>query len=223
MAINWETYLPEVLLDVPACPDSVAENSIKQAAIEFCNQSRVWREQLSDLSTVQGQATYPLTGLIPTDSQMIALHKVIHTDNTRPLGTINKILLDRYKLSAVQQRPWYFNNDEPNILHLYPDPDIGPYTIELFAILKPTRASTSGPDFLYNDWLECIAHGAKARLKAMSKRPWMDKSMVAYHRKEFIAGWVEARIRDAKSNVFASNALQPNRFGIYRSRNWGYW
>lgn len=222
MAIDWEDYLPEVLPDVPGCPDRVAIDAILQSAIEFCNQARTWRQQLTDLVTAQSTATYDIEveGLLPADSEPLAIHKLQHNDFSRPLATISKQQLDIYRLTDTEEKPYYFNNDEPKVVRLYPTPDAA-YTMFIWAILKPTKASTSGPDFLYNDWLEPIAHGAKARLCAQAARPWGNKSMVRFHRSEFIGGYVEARIRDTKSNVQSSTVPYPSRrFGVYRNRNW---
>lgn len=214
MAVNWEDFLPEVMLDVMGCPDSIAENAVKQSAIEFCNQSRVYRDQLADLSTANGTPTYSI--VVPAGSEMIALHKVNQVGQQLPLPTIPTILLDRFIISTTPERPRWFNQETPATITFFHTPD-DIYTYNLFAILKPTKASTSGPDFLFNDWLEPIAHGAKKRLKAMSGRTWFDGSMVKYHSREFINGWVEARIRDAKSNVMSSSVVRPQKFGFYRS------
>jgi len=219
VAVEWTEFLPEVMLDVSGCPDQVAINAVKQSAIEFCNQSRVWREQLSDLVTAQSDPDYPLDSLVPTDSEVLGVHKLQHNDLSKPLSTIAKQQLDIYRLTDTEEKPYYFNNDTPMIVRLYPTPN-AIYTMFIWAHLKPTKLSTSGPDFLYNDWLEPIAHGAKARLKSMSGRQWMDKSMVRHHRREFINGWTEARIRDSKSNIQAGTVPVPRPFGIYRNRNW---
>jgi len=214
VAVNWENFLPEVMLDVAGCPDSIAENAVRQAAIEFCNQSRAWRDQLADLSTVDGTAQYIIA--VAADSEVISLHKLQHSDSMMPLPTIPTIHLDRFKLSTTKEKPRWFNQETPATVTLFNTPDAA-YTLNVFAVLKPTKASLSGPDFLYNDWLEEIAHGAKKRLKAMSGRSWADPQMVKYHSREFINGWVEARIRDSKSNVSSSSTAIPQRFGFYRS------
>lgn len=214
MAVNWENYLQEVLPDVAGCPIQVAENAIRNSAIEFCNKSRVYRDKLADMLTAQGTAKYTIA--TPVDSEMIALHKVQHNDQTFPLPTIPAIHLDRARLSTNEQKPRWYNSPTPAEIEFFFTPD-AIYTVELWAILKPTKAATSGPDFLFNDWLEPISSGAKARLLAMSGRPWSDKSMVKFHRREFTDGWVEAKIRDAKSNVFSSSTLRPQNFGSYRN------
>jgi hypothetical protein len=192
MAVNWEDFLREVLPEVAGCPVQIAENAIRNAAIEFCNQSRVWRERIVDVPLVADTATSTL-------------------DTTGASAAANIFTTDR---------PHYYNNDEPKIIRFYPTPNAS-YTAEVFATLKPTLDGVSGPNFLFDDWLEPISHGAKARLKAMSGRPWQDTKMIQFHRREFITGWTEARIRDSKSNVQSSTFMQPKvRFGRYTNSRW---
>lgn len=214
MAKTWEDYLLEVLPDTPGCPVQVAENAIRNSAIEFCNESRVWRDRPDDVPVTQGTSVYPI--VTPANSEMIALHRVKHADESTPMFTIPTIHLDQARLSTTQQRPRWFNQPTPATVEFFLVPD-ATYTIELWAILKPTKDATEGEDFLFDDWLEPIAHGAKARLKAMAARPWGDKSMIQFHRRLFINGWVEARIRDAKSNVASSSTARPQSFGQYRN------
>ena len=212
MTINWENYLKEVMPDVMGCPISVAENAIRNSAIEFANQTRVWRDRCSDVPLVQGTALYTLVP--PADSAVIATHKVQFDDSTQPLSTIPIIHLDTARLSTTEQKPRWFNDPTPGKIEFLYTPEQS-YTAEVWAILKPLKDSTFGPDFFFNDWLEEISSGAKARLLAM-KRPWGDNSMVKYHRRLFINGYVEARIRDSKSNVMSSSTARPQPFGVYR-------
>jgi hypothetical protein len=221
MAVNWEDFLREVLPEVAGCPVQIAENAIRNAAIEFCNQSRVWRERIVDVPLVADTATYTLdTTGASAAANILGVHRVRLTDSEIPLPTISKQQLDDQWLQTTTDRPHYYNNDEPKIIRFYPTPNAS-YTAEVFATLKPTLDGVSGPNFLFDDWLEPISHGAKARLKAMSGRPWQDTKMIQFHRREFITGWTEARIRDSKSNVQSSTFMQPKvRFGRYTNSRW---
>jgi hypothetical protein len=221
VAVSWEDFLREVLPDVAGCPVQIAENAIRNAAIEFCNETRVWRERIVDIPLVQGTVLYTLdTTGAKAAADVLAVHKVTLNDSTRPLSTIPKQHLDQQYLVEDEQRPWYYNNDEPSKIRFYPAPDTA-YTGEVHAALKPTRTATEGPDFLFTDWLECIASGAKSKLMAMAGRPWSDPKMVRYHRDIFVRGYVEARIRDVKSNVQSSSFMMPARkFGRYTNSRW---
>lgn len=215
MPTTWDNYLKEVMPDVSGCPISTAKNAIRNAAIEFCNESRAWRTQIGDVTTADGTKAYTLVP--PADSEIITITRAIIVGDVKPLNTISNLHLNRYKLGTETDRPVMYNAEYPGQITFYRTPnDI--YTVEIFATLKSTKIATDGPDFLFNDWLEIIAHGAKGRLMAMAGRSWSNPQMVPYHSKKFINGWVEARIRDSKSNVESSSALRPLSHGFYRSR-----
>jgi len=222
MSVDWEQYLKEVMPDVSGCPVQLALNAVRNAAIEFANQTRVWRDDVEQVVMVAGQAVYPLVTQNVDDEEIIALHKVQFTDQTYPLSTISALHLDNARLSTTEQKPRWFNQPTPAQIEMFYTPDAASGTLNCKAILKPTKTSTFGPDFMFNDWLEEISAGAKARLLAM-KRPWGDKSMVKFHRRLFINGYIEARIRDAKSNVMSSSAVRPQPFGIYRGSRTSGW
>lgn len=232
--VNWEDYLFNVMPDVAGCPISQAEKAIQLAAIEFCNNSRVYRLQLNNLSTVAAQQDYtfgaaadvPTPDLIlPVDADMIALHKVQEVEggssSWRPLPMIPHNHLDRFREQQSNDHPRYFLQNTPQSIRFIPTPD-DIYEYQLWAVLKPTKASTAGPDFLFDDWVDPISHGAIARLQAMNGRAWMGAAnKVAYHRREFIKGWAEARTRDDKGNtVNSSTAVSPFGFGNYRTRRY---
>jgi len=216
VSVSWESFLQEVMPDVSGCPISLAENAIRNAAIEFCNQSRVYRIKLANLNTVDGTNEYTL--VTPADTEVISLNKVRLTIDAVPLPEFPLGHQDRYALSTIKNKPNNWLQNTPSTIRFDPVPDAA-YEVQLWAILKPTRASVDGPDFLFNDWLEPIAHGAKARLKAMKGRGWYDPASLKFHRRQFInEGWVEARIRDAKSNAQGSTKAAPQEYGFYWSR-----
>lgn len=222
MAVNWEDYLKEVMPDVDGCPIQVAENAIRNSAIEFAEMSRVWREKLPDITTVALQADYTPTP--PTDARILAIHKIISNDRQIALWTLPEEQLDRFKTPDTPTEPQWYNAPTPDTLRIFPDPDDNNgqnYVLEVWAILEPTRTAESGPDFMFDDWLEPIAHGAKARLMAMAGRSWAVPEAVAFHAKMFKDGWVTARIRDAKGNVKSSSQVLPygnSQFGFYRGQ-----
>lgn len=226
MPVEWEQYLSEVMPDVYGCPVRTAEDAIRSAAIEFCDQSRVWREILAtDLTLVAGTEDYTLTP--PTDALIMGVHKIQLYDpvnngapDSRPLPMLAHNHFDFFsKRTDQQDKPRHWLGNTPDTVRFYPIPDDGGYTAKVWATLKPTRDSTQGPDFLYNDWEEAIGHGAKAKLLAMSGRDWANPQAVPFHRKQFIDGWVEARIRDAKANSVNATTAHPrghSHFGVYR-------
>lgn len=237
MPVSWDEYLQEVLPECQGCPVRMAINAIRNAAIEFVEQSRSYREVLPDLTLTQSQDTYTFGVaaalptpdiIIPDGTSMLGLHKAQLVTNgqrdDKPLFTIPLQHQDRFRIRQAEDRPYYYYQRTPDQVTFIPIPDGNQtYVVELQALLHLSRDSTEAPDWLYDNWLEEVAHGAKFRLKAMSGRGWENLDMVPYHRREFYGGINEARIRDSKSNVMSSSTADPqrNRFGHYRRRR-GY-
>jgi hypothetical protein len=95
---------------------------------------------------------------------------------------------------------WYMPDD--NTVGLVMPPNAGG-NLRIQAALKPTRASTTFLDWIYERYIETIAHGAKARMMLDPKKPYSDKELGAYHQAQFDAGIGEARVRAARSNTRA--------------------
>lgn len=222
MPVSYESFLREVMPDVSGCPIQIAENAIRNSAIEFCNETRVWRERIVDVPVLADTSTYTLdTTGSDGASNVVTVHRAKFSDSSRPLSTIpTQHLDDQWQPTGNTQRPWYFNCQSPPVITLYPTPSEA-LTLEVWAILKPTLDGTEGPQFLFDDWLEAIAAGAKSKLMYMSGRVWSNPKMAPYHRQIFVRGTTEARIRDAKSNVQSSSFMTPRvKFGRYTNSRW---
>lgn len=73
--------------------------------------------------------------------------------------------------------------------------------LRIKAALKPTRAATTFPQWIFERYIETIAHGAKWKVMSIPKKPYSDAAMAAYHRGEFYDLIAEAKIRAARSNT----------------------
>lgn len=223
MAVEWEAYLREVMPDVAGCPIRVAENAVRNAAITFLEETRLWREPLTDTTTVEGQDDYTIgvsAGspdiVIPDESQLLGIHKLLLGDDERALNTLNVGQLDQFPVYSQNQRPRAYYSKNTESVTLWPTPDGGDYNVRTWAILTPTRDATGAPDWLHTDWLEAIACGAKYRLLMMAGRSWANPKFAPAHRRQFRDGIVTARIRDTKSHVQQSSNASFATFGFYR-------
>lgn len=96
---------------------------------------------------------------------------------------------------------WYIDSGDTNV-HLA----LAPATtgnLRILAALKPTRASTTFPTWMYERYIETIAHGAKGRLMMSPKKPYSDLKLGAYHMEMFNGFVGEARIRAARGTTRA--------------------
>lgn len=75
--------------------------------------------------------------------------------------------------------------------------------LRILAALKPTRASTTFPQWIFERYIETIAHGAKWKIMMIPKKPYSDPTLGAWHGDMFNSLIGEARIRAARSNTRA--------------------
>ena len=66
-------------------------------------------------------------------------------------------------------------------------PDAGG-NLRIEVALKPTRASTTFPAQVYERSIETIAHGAKARIMIVPRKPYTDLKLAAWHSRQFDDG-----------------------------------
>ena len=90
---------------------------------------------------------------------------------------------------------FYFPDDTTVGLLLAPD---ATGAMRINAALKPTRSSTTFPDWIYERYVETLAHGAKHRLMVVPGKPYSNEKAAAYHLTMFNGGIGEAMIRTSR-------------------------
>lgn len=200
-------FVPEVAPYLVGCPDVMAITHIRHAAIEFCEKSRYWRENLTPINAVANAATYTLAP--PTDALIWDVVSVRH--NGKELSSVIEDDItgnDWRSQTATDARSW-FAGERDNI-RLVPTPAAsGTANIDARVVVKPSRTTNNLPKQLYDNYLEHIAAGAKARLMAMVNVEWSNPAMVDYHENIFMSGVTKATIEAAKGYNRAPLRTRP--------------
>lgn len=97
----------------------------------------------------------------------------------------------------------FYFPDDTTVGLIMPPSTNGNGNLRLWVALKPTRASTTFPSWLFERYIETIAHGAKASLMLVPKKPYSDPTLGAYHDQMFNSLIGEARVRQSRSNTRA--------------------
>jgi len=207
MSKNWEDYLPEVLIEADGCPEQVAINAVRNAAIEFCTMSESWRAELDPLNIAVDEAEYPLD--IPSGSQVIILRwgRLIDANGGKSkLTTTDEDMLDASEGRLVWRTltgtvEWIYMIDESTARIVRIPETAVTNGLIVGVTLAPTRDSYEGPDYLYNKWVEEIAHGAKMRLLNMKTRDWYNAPAAAQCKTAFYRGVNRAKIRASRNST----------------------
>jgi hypothetical protein len=170
--VTYDAFLPHVLPQVLSCPKSMAVDALQTSTGEFCKASEAWAEVLTE-SVYAGDTTIDLN---PEHQALVVRVSGLRIDGNR---------IDKQS---------YWPQTHSIRLRFTPAANAAAY---VNVILRPARAATHVPKFLYEEWCEPIAAGALARLKMMTgpKITWSDPQGAAFHQKIAVEGAAEARVR----------------------------
>jgi hypothetical protein len=204
---TWDLFLPQVAPETYGALHIMQIEAVRNAAIEFCEKTRTWQEQ---------QAPYPLPTIVAGASPFLdfqfdtgqLVYEILAAGLCNTNSNISTEVTPRTAQWADERYPGWQSGAHvgtpSNVVQIssdqfapLPAANGEPWTLVLHVALKPDRASTSGPDFLYNDYYEQIAAGAKARLMGMTGKPWSNPTMAVANAGIFDAAIIKANTRQA--------------------------
>lgn len=196
MNVLFDEFLPEVLPDVPGCPDISAIIAIRNAAIEFCERSHFWKSALGAFSTEANAMTYNLVSPV-TGTRVIQVRDLfLDGAEIRPR---TEEWLDQNSLDwrTAGSKPRFYFQPSPEQITLASLPDAA-YALTGTVSLCPKRTATGIERFVYENHLETIASGAKSRLMMAPGKAWSNPQLGQYHAGLFNSGVTSANVNSAK-------------------------
>jgi len=210
---HWDDFLSEVMPYVENCPLPVAKNHIKNAAIEFCQRTALWRLEMDRLNIADTIYTYEIATDLELDESISAIEfaMLIEDGTTTPLGiTTDDSMNQNYPgwQTVTSDKPSAVMLTDTENLRVYPIPERDIInSLVIGVILKPSRNSAGLPDWIFEQYAEDIAHGAKARLMGMKGRSWYSPEEGIDEQNDFDYGIKNATIRTNKGNSRQSNGV----------------
>lgn len=185
---DLDDFLPGILPYAPGCASPTAYFGIRQAAIEFCERTRLWRSEDSfDVTPENCDAIMAPYGAV--------IHEIEHASfNGQPLKPKSTQWLDDHengwRLPSYTGNPGYITQLAPGTVMIVPR---GEGTLTLHLWLKPSQDCTELPDFLLDEYREVIAMGALGRILLIPNQSFTNVEMGAA-----FAGMFAAKL-DARS------------------------
>jgi len=170
--------------DVPGAPNSLIERAVLRACIEFCEETKYWRYRDEGLVIVSGIKEYDLSP--DTDSQVETVNDPI-TVNGKKIYQRTKTWLDQNLNNwetLTGKDPKYFQVESKGLIRLVPFPDADG-AMSASMILKPIPTATTVPDFLFDDYYNAIADGARFFLMEPPGKEWTNTELSIYYGNKF--------------------------------------
>ena len=207
-----DALYPLIVPEVMGCPSITIDSAIIRAAAEFCEKSTAWREQLPDITLVDGTAEYTLT--LPAGSRLVVIREREAKLNGKPLSSVQNAAQISPEYVGI---PSHYAQRGFNSVILSPTPaNATGQVLSIYAALAPTLTATSLPAVLIDRYYEAISDGAKAILKRMPNQPWSDAARAADHYQLFKQKTAEARIQQEHGLVAGNLSVRPRAFGGVR-------
>lgn len=194
----------------PGAPHLLVRNMARQAAIAYCERTRIWREIVTVAVDEQNEAI-----VAPDHAAIFEIEEATWEGVTalEPTQFTDHTLLQRAESNTASE-PSYITQTHPNTVAVIPFAT-GTLTVSLF--LKPrydtsmaTEAGTGRtidandlvPEFLLLQHAEAITHGALARLLHIPNMPFTNPAEAQRR---------EALFRECCDGKFASNLSMQHR------------
>ena len=212
-AVSYDVFLPEVIPYVHDVPEIVAIQAVRNACIEFCEETRYLQVDSDAQTSVAMQADYDLeadTGYVCCD-----LVEAWFGDQLLIPKSVEE-LTKIYRANDWRQsfgNPYYFFRTTSQVVTLVPKPSTTEAAKLKFRIaIAPSRASTTVNSELFERFLEQIAYGARARLYNTPGQPYYDPKTAEVYLKRFNDAMAEVRTRVNKGLSRASVSIEFGRF-----------
>ena len=226
--VNYEDLLPEILPMVAGCSDTLILNNIRAAAIEFCEKTGAYQEELDPITTVKGLYEYELDP--PSETRIHKVLWVTHEGNDlEPISTtLLEQRLPKWRTADQQSKPIYYVMNKLSQILLAPVPSgTVANSTNVRVMLKPTHTSTGCDDQILSEYRDAIVNGALFRLLRIPSKDWTDYAGAQVYSTLFNEqmAYAERCARNADTGIarkvnygglYTRSGLRRNRYGNER-------
>lgn len=209
--------LPYVVPYAPSCPDMVAVQQIRRAAIEFCGRTKCWRDVITQ-NVTESEA---LAGFVITTPANAAVHMIdsltLDGADLRPRVYNDATTQERAEVGT----PDSFTQPYPGTILIYP---AAAGEVKVTAFLKPRNGQAYGqngagptqnfydqiPDYVFDNYVDPIAHGALSHILSLPGQTFSDPQAAMIY-----AGRFESAITKASVDYLTGQQRAPLRTKTY--------
>ena len=168
--IEIERLLHHVLPFAPECPEPTAIHHLREATIQFCERTRIWRHELT-ISTAD-----PLVIVTPAGSRLFEIEDAWFNGTRLERVPVNEAA--DYVGDSPGVPRWITEYGETGV-RLVPFDPADPGELRISAFLTPSRDATEIPDFLVDGHARTIADGALSDLLMLPNQPFSNPALAA--------------------------------------------
>lgn len=198
-----EDFLPFVLPHATACPEPTALKYLREAAITFCQRTRVWRE----VDTLPVDGLEIQTVCVPPHSSLFEIEGAWLDGERLSPAPFAKVahLLDR----RGQGKPQFITQTRHDAVMLLPR---GPGKLRISMFLTPAHDAEVVPTFLYDQFGREIGWGALAEICLLPNQPFTSPDMALLFSQRFTSACDRNFAANIKGQQRAPARSKPSFF-----------
>lgn len=211
--VAYDLFLPEVMQFVRDVPEVVALNAIRNSCIEFCQETRYIQQHLDPMAGVATIGTYDLEANDGT-YKIADIIECWYGEQFLVPKSIEQLtqIYRTTNWNTLDGNPYYYYRPSSQEIRLVPYPKVTEANkIRVLAALKPSRASTTIQEEIFERFLEDVACGARARLYNTPNQPYFDPKSAMEYLKRFNDVMADVRTQVNKGLTRASVQIEFQR------------
>lgn len=167
-----DEFLQHINLYAPGCAVPTAYFGIRQAAIEFCERTRLWR--FEDYFEVRGDEAEAM--FAPANSVVHDIERAWFNGEPLTPKTVDwlDVHYNGWRDGSLTGQPKFITQIEPNTLRIVPSAE---GTVNVSLILKPAQDADEVPDFLVDQYRAVIAYGALSHILVIPNQSFTNMDM----------------------------------------------
>lgn len=193
-----EQFFPDLMPNVPGCPEAVAEHAIRRAVQMFCEKTRAWRVVMDPITTFIDTDEYDLP--LDTNTELVRIERA-------QLGGRDVAVATEQQASSRCRDTISCFDGKTVFVNPMPAAD---QIILLTCAIKPGNRATSVEDFLHDEHAELIALGAGAMLKKQPQKAYTDAVQAALDMEAFDLKCARLKVRLWRGNSRNAPGVLPS-------------
>lgn len=214
---SYSSLIKEVLPYVPGCPDTLIENNIRAATIDFCERSKAYKYDLDPLSTTSGVYEYDFDQPVGTEVHQI-LHMIYDGKDMDPISP-RSLELNYPDWRDRTGQPYVYLQKTANTFWVVPVPSASKTNALILSVaLRPTRTSSNIDTEFSNTYRDGIIYGTLYRLLRMPGREWTDVQAAREYLMQFNMEVEQAGLRARGGDLGVKRTVKYKGIGLPRRR-----
>lgn len=217
----FETLLPYVLPAVPTCSNMLAVQNLRRAAIDLCQESRIWRSTQHPLPLGNSDCEYEFEP--PDTADRVRIEWVTYGGVKLEPTTEHQLFKCDKDWILRKGKPTKFMEMNTGVIRLWPTPEgwispVDPYipdgtgsdisaddndpcSVIVRISCRPSLAATGMNREVMTDHYNAIVNGALAYLYMTPGHPWTDIGLGQQYQGAFTQGIARAQLQAVDGNL----------------------